>query len=243
MSNDTVGLSLSGSFHFGDQCLFEDLHLSLPAGEWTCLLGASGIGKSTLLRLLANLPTNGQFVGQISADDKQPVASRIAYMAQSDLLYPWLSVHSNVMLGSRLRGEANKSEQAEQLIEQVGLTEHRDKKPNQLSGGMRQRVALARTLMEDTPFVLLDEPFSALDSRTRHEMQTLAFNALKHKTVLLVTHDAMEALRLAHHLFVMTESGLVQQSPPPSVPLRKLHDADVLSVQSNVLAALAGDYE
>lgn len=239
---NAVGITLKGTFHFQERCLFKDLHFSLAAGQWTCLLGTSGVGKSTLLRLFAGLPTTGKFDGDVSTTHSSSKIS-VAYMAQSDLLYPWLNVRNNVILGSRLRGEKYRAEMADHLIEQVGLAADREKKPHELSGGMRQRVALARTLMEDTPVVLLDEPFSALDSRTRQEMQSLAFNVLRNKTVLLVTHDSLEALRLAHHLFVMTESGIHSQRLPTITPLRDIHDPTLVDAQASVLATLAGQYE
>ncbi|MCV5261820.1 ATP-binding cassette domain-containing protein, partial [Escherichia coli] len=98
--------------------------------------------------------------------------------------------------------EQNK-QRALTLLSQVGLADYPDAKPAQLSGGMRQRVALARTLMQDKPLVLMDEPFSALDAVTRHKLQTLAAELLKDKTVVLITHDPQESVRLAHHLYVL----------------------------------------
>ncbi len=218
--------------------LFENLSLTLEAGQWSCLLGSSGVGKSTLLKLLAGLPTGGEFTGEIRASDGQSITSRIAYMAQSDLLYPWLSVYGNVVLGQSLRGETEDSARANELIRKVGLQAHSDTRPHQLSGGMRQRVALARTLMEDTPVVLLDEPFSALDTKTRREMQELAFNLLHNKTVLLVTHDAAEALRLSQTLLVMTEDGLTAHDIDAGKPLRQITDARFVASQSRLLTRL-----
>ena len=104
---------------------------------------------------------------------------------------------------------SDSSEQIQQramsLLESVGLAEYAHAMPQQLSGGMRQRVALARTLMQDKPIVLMDEPFSALDAVTRHKLQTLAAHLLQDKTVVLITHDPQEAVRLAHHLYVLQE--------------------------------------
>lgn len=235
---DPLRFHLKGTFRHGRQVLFQDLSLTLEAGQWTCLLGSSGVGKSTLLKLLAGLPSGGEFSGDIGASDAQPIGSRIAYMAQSDLLYPWLTVYGNVVLGQNLRDEIEDGERANELIRQVGLQAHRDKRPHQLSGGMRQRAALARTLMEDTPLVLLDEPFSALDTRTRREMQELAFRLLQDKTVLLVTHDAAEALRLAQTLLVMTESGLEVQDIDGGEPLRQITDDRFVASQSRLLIRL-----
>lgn len=231
-------MRVSGSFRHGGKLLFENLDLTLNPRCWTCLLGPSGVGKSTLLKLIADLPTGGKFDGFIEADDGLPVAARMAYMAQFDLLFPWLDVLHNVMLGQSLRGETGDRQRAQELIRQVGLAAHVDKYPRQLSGGMRQRVALARTLMEDTPLVLLDEPFSALDFRTRREMQALAFDMLQGKTVLLVTHDSTEALRLAQQLLIMSESGLQVHEIDSGSPLREPDEAAFIASQTRLLQSL-----
>jgi len=226
--------------------LFSNVSLELEGGCWTCLLGPSGIGKSTLLRLLAGLSTGGHFDGDIRSHDTDKttshsagdIANMISYMAQTDLLFPWLDVRHNILLGQLLRRENSEHQNADQLIERVGLGAHAHKRPHQLSGGMRQRVALARTLMEDQPVVLLDEPFSALDARTRNEMQDLAFDTLEGKTVLLVTHDPAEAVRLAHRLYVMTEEGIHSHQTPPSLPARVVEHSVTLEAQASLLKVL-----
>ncbi len=233
-----VGVSLTGTVYFDGHCLFENLVFDLAASRWTCLLGPSGVGKSTLLKLLAGLVPEARFVGRIEADDGHSLSERISYMAQSDLLFPWLDIQQNIMLGQRLRAQKLDGERARQLIEQVGLQAHSRKRPHQLSGGMRQRVALARTLMEDTPVVLLDEPFSALDARTRAEMQDLAFDVLKGKTVLLVTHDPAEAVRLSHHLYLMSSTGIDNRTDSCSQPIRAIDDNVTLKAQAELLLAL-----
>ena len=159
-SQASGGIRICGSFSHGEQLLFDELDLSLEGGQWTCLLGPSGVGKSTILRLIAGLDTGGVFDGSISSDNGAPLLGRFAYMAQSDLLLPWLDVRGNVMLGASLRGQDRALDRADQLIERVELSRHAGKRPHELSGGMRQRAALARTLMEDRPLLLLDEPFS-----------------------------------------------------------------------------------
>lgn len=232
------GFRLSGRFRLDGATLFEGIDLRVAAGAWTCLLGPSGVGKSTILRLIAGLETGGAFEGVIAADDGAPLAGRVAYMAQADLLAPWLDVRDNVCLGARLRGERPDLARAEDLIRRVGLGAHAAKKPRALSGGMRQRAALARTLMEDRPIALLDEPFSALDARTRAEMQDLAFGLLAGRTVLLVTHDPAEAARLGSHVALMSASGLRETAPPPGQAIRPADAPRTLAAQAALLRAL-----
>ena len=182
--------------------LFDGLEMELPGGSFTCLLGPSGIGKSSLLRLLAGLTAVG-ISGKLCGGDGLSLTGRVAYMAQQDLLLPWLNVLDNVTLGSRLRGERPDQPRALALLARVGLADCASARPETLSGGMRQRAALARTLMEDRPVVLMDEPFSGLDALTRLRLQALAAELLTGRTVLLVTHDPLEALRLGEHILIM----------------------------------------
>jgi len=216
------------------------LSLTAPAGRWTCLLGPSGVGKSTVLRLLAGLPTGVRFDGEAGDLEGRDLSGRVAWMAQSDLLLPWLSVAENVTLGARLRRQRPDRARAREMIEAVGLGPHASKTPSELSGGMRQRAALARLLMEDRPVALLDEPFGALDVRTRAEMQALAFRVLAGRTVLLVTHDAHEAARLGHHILLLTEQGLAEVEPPAGEPIRDPAGAAVLDAQARLTRRLLG---
>ncbi len=232
------GIHVRGTARIGGKVLFGPVDLEISAGQWTCLLGPSGIGKSTILRLIANLSTGASFEGQITASDSADLSGRFAYMAQSDLLLPWLDVRQNVLLGHRLRGENWATERADALIASVGLTEHVSKRPAQLSGGMRQRAALARTLIEDRPIILLDEPFSSLDARTRAEMQELAADALSGRTVFLVTHDPAEAARLAHRIIVLTEQGLTHVQAPETPPIRAHDDAQAFACQNRLMAII-----
>jgi len=120
----------------------------------------------------------------------------------------------------------------------VGLSDHLHKRPHALSGGQRQRVALARTLMEDRAFVLLDEPFSALDARTRSQMQDLACELLRGRTVLMVTHDPAEAARLGDAILIMEPDGLTPVPPPPGPAPRPENDPDTLRAQADLLTRL-----
>ena len=234
-------LIIEGTATIDGATLFAPLTLSLGAGQWTCLLGGSGVGKTTVLRLIAGLETGAEFTGQITASDGHAVLDRVAYMAQDDLLLPWATVAQNVSLGARLRGERVDHDRRNRLIERMRLQDHMTRKPSGLSGGQRQRVALARTLMEDRPIVLLDEPFSALDARTRADMQDLAAEALQGRTVLLVTHDPGEAARLGQTIVVMTQQGLTPCDPPRAPAPRHVDDQETLETQGALLRLLRED--
>ncbi len=232
------GITVRGSASINGAPLFAPLTLELAARQWTCLLGGSGVGKSTVLRLISGLATGAEFDGDILASDGREVAERVAYMAQDDLLLPWASVSQNIMLGSRLRGERPDTDRLSRVLNRVGLADHADKRPGALSGGQRQRVALARTLMEDKPVILLDEPFSALDAQTRAAMQDLAVELLRGKTVLIVTHDPAEAARLGQAIIVMRPDGLQPFAHPASPIPRPIDDLDTLECQAALLRQL-----
>lgn len=231
-------IRLRGTYYIEGQQLFGPIDVTLPAGQWTCVLGRSGVGKSTLVRLCAGLPCAGEFDGQITASDGAALADRVSFMAQSDLLLPWLSVLENTVLGARLRGQTPDIPRAQGLLDRVGLSAHLHKKPSALSGGMRQRTALARSLMEDRPVALLDEPFGALDASLRADMQELAAEVLADKTVLLVTHDPAEAVRLGHQIIVLTPDAAENWPTPPEMPIRDQYAAATISCQAGLLARL-----
>ena len=231
-------LRLAGEARIGGTAVFGPVTLDAPGGCWTCLLGPSGVGKSTILRLLAGLGDEVAFAGDVTADDGLPLGGRVALMAQSDLLMPWLDALDNVLLGARLRGTTPERERAMTMLQRVGLAGHARKRPRALSGGQRQRVALARTLMEDRPVVLLDEPFSALDARSRAAMQDLAADLLRGCTILHVTHDTAEAARLGDRILLMTEAGIASIAPP-ATPAPRIHDApETLASQGHLLRLL-----
>jgi NitT/TauT family transport system ATP-binding protein len=185
-----------------------DVTLSVAPGEFVCLLGPSGCGKSTLLGALAGhlKPTSGalRLAGQV-IDGPQPERGLVF---QQHTLFPWLSVLDNVAYGLKMRGvnRPDRHEQAKALLEQVGLAGFEDRYPSQLSGGMQQRVEIARVLINQPQVLLMDEPFGALDALTRLKMQELLvdlWTRLK-TTVVFVTHDIDEALFLADRILVMS---------------------------------------
>lgn len=183
---------------FDHHTVFDNFHFELKENQWTCLLGQSGIGKSSLLKIIAGLlnPTH--------IDAYEPLS--ISYLPQQDGLMPWLSVWDNLFIGYTLRGEKIHRpliEKAKHLLHRIGLKHTHSLRPDALSGGMRQRIALIRTLLEDKPMVLMDEPFSSLDINTRLELHELTAELLQNKTILLVTHDPLDAIRLGDTVHIM----------------------------------------
>ena len=200
------GITLENiSLEYDGSPLFDAFSLEIAGGMCTCLLGPSGCGKSTLLKMISG-NSSISYQGNIYFDQAASHVNMTAWMSQNDLLLPWMSVENNVLLGARLRSEVTPvlREKASSLLDAAGLGEYKKALPGILSGGMRQRVALLRTLMEERPVLLMDEPFSALDALTRIKLQNMAAKMTRGKTVLLVTHDPLEALRLADRIVVLS---------------------------------------
>ena len=186
----------------------EDVSLAVRNGEVVSLIGPSGCGKSTLLALGAGLepPTRGEV--RVDGECVTEPNDHVAFMLQKDLLLPWRTIRANVELGLEIRGAPidERRERAQTLLRQCRIADFAESYPHQLSGGMRQRAALARTLAVDPNVLLLDEPFSALDAQTKMVLQqdlaeSLAANG---KTALFITHDLAEAIALSDRVLVMT---------------------------------------
>ena len=213
-----LGISYGSSCGDERRWILRDLDLSVREGEFVTVMGSSGAGKSTLLNLVAQTlqPSAGQiaFRGKVvgGADmPPNPGSSRqIGYVTQDDNLLPWRTVWENVMFPLMLAGRPSPSaiERVRHLIEQVGLSQWTKHYPHQLSGGMRKRASLARTLAYNPPVVLMDEPFGALDAETRAQLQSdlLGLWASERKTILFVTHDINEAIALGDRLIVLSGS-------------------------------------
>jgi NitT/TauT family transport system ATP-binding protein len=219
----------------------KEVSLRAEPEEFICLLGPSGCGKSTLLRMIAGL--EGPDSGVVRIDD-EPVKSPRAgcgMVFQDYALYPWLTVAQNIAFGLQLKGEKREfiDRTVARFVELVGLSGFEKAYPRQLSGGMKQRVALARVLGMSPKFLLMDEPFGALDSFTRMEMQVELINIWQQQpsTVIFVTHDIEEAVYLADRIVVMTpRPGQVKTIVP--VPLtrpRHRTDPDFIEIRNHVL--------
>ncbi|VFR39711.1 Hydroxymethylpyrimidine ABC transporter, ATPase component [plant metagenome] len=188
--------------------VLDGISLDARSGEFISIIGPSGCGKSTLFNILTGLLSHD--AGTIALDGRQlrDLRGRVGYMLQRDLLMPWRTVLDNVIVGLEVRGTPRRQsiEQAREYLHTFGLLQFQDSYPKALSGGMRQRVALARTLLPDPDVLLLDEPFSALDYQTRLFLETMLVETVsrKGKTVVLVTHDIDEAIALSERIFVLS---------------------------------------
>ncbi|MEW6688538.1 MAG: ABC transporter ATP-binding protein [Pseudomonadota bacterium] len=196
------------TFHIGTERI-EALHhvdLIIGKGEFVCLIGASGCGKSTLLRIVAGFeqPTSGD-VRVYDAPITGPGSDR-GMVFQDYALFPWLTVRQNIAFGPRQKKHESVEELTQKYLDMVGLTKFADRYPYQLSGGMKQRVAIARVLANEASILLMDEPFGALDALTREQLQDelLEIWARTRVTILFVTHSVEEATLLADRVVVMT---------------------------------------
>ena len=207
MNNNFIAQIQNLNLDFKGKKLFKSLNFNILENRSTALLGSSGVGKSTLLRCIADLEKENITDGEIVLKKD----TKIAWLSQENSLYPWLSILDNVQLYHHLKGTKTEQtlQKAKELLSQVNMSNHLDKKTYELSGGQKQRVALARTLMQEANFILMDEPFSALDAITKIQLQDLTCHLLKDKTILLVTHDPQEAIKLANHIYILKNHPVV----------------------------------
>lgn len=199
------------AFDYEGAPILDDLSLTVAKGEFVALVGPSGCGKSTLLNLISGVLSarSGSIIADGMADRLERLGN-VSYMQQKDLLLPWRSVAENSRLGLELR-DVNRSvsdAEVKKLAESFGIADVLDSMPWQLSGGMRQRVALLRAVLPDNSILLLDEPFGALDAITRRSLQRWLVDVLdtNDKAVVLVTHDVEEAILLADRVLVMSSN-------------------------------------
>ncbi|MGR3322922.1 MAG: ABC transporter ATP-binding protein [Pseudooceanicola sp.] len=232
-----------------DAVLVDDLSLGLATGRLTCLIGPSGCGKSSVIKWLSGvlapeLRAEGQALMD-GADLRLPNRA-IAYQPQQDTLFPWLTILENAALGLEIRGtgRAAARDRARALFSTFGLEGHEDSFPDQLSGGMRQRAAFLRTMVQDARVLLLDEPFSALDAVTRLKMQDWLTARLADdpRAVLLVTHDLFEATQIADRVLVMAGGpGRITADIPITTPRAERTEASLAETRSALKSMLLED--
>ncbi|KAA0022444.1 ABC transporter ATP-binding protein [Antrihabitans cavernicola] len=201
------GVTKAYPLHKDSRQVLAGVTFAVEPGEFVAVIGPSGCGKSTVFNMLAGLDTPDD--GSITVGGDSPtVGSHCAYMPQKDLLFPWRTVLDNTALGLQVQGMSRNAarQQARKLFPTFGLAGFEGARPFQLSGGMRQRAAMLRTVVQDREVLLLDEPFGALDSLTRTEMQTWLQEVREeyHWMVLMITHDIREAVYLADRVIVLS---------------------------------------
>lgn len=228
-----------------------DASMSVEEGEFVSIIGPSGCGKSTMLRLMADLlkPTRGAIRIHGQTPERMRRSREIGFVFQEPALMPWRSSFRNVILPLQVMGKANREgkSKAHTVLEQVGLAEFGGKRPTELSGGMRQRVSIARALTYSPRVLLMDEPFGALDQITRDEMnqELLRIWEANRTTLVFVTHSIAEAVYLSDRVLVMTpRPGTVRASilidlPRPRVVTVK-HEPRFFEYETEVLRALEG---
>jgi NitT/TauT family transport system ATP-binding protein len=209
--------------------VLEEIDIAAAAGELICILGPSGCGKSTLLKILSGfIPASA---GEMRLNDRpitRPGPDRCVVF-QEDALFPWLTVAENIAFGLRGKGKDRRATRLEvdRFLSLVGLTPYRDYLPREISGGMKQRVALARVLILEPRVLLMDEPFASLDAQAREEMQNLLLSLwakLSH-TILFVTHDVVEAVTLADRILVMDKNpGRIRAEIPAALDRPRQRD-------------------
>jgi len=228
----------------------QDISLSVAEREFVAILGPSGCGKSTLLNMVAGFdhPTRGTV--RVAGEEIVAPSPRRAVVFQEPALFPWLSVMENVVFGPKTQRQAavDYRRRAAQIIDQVGLSGFETSYPAELSGGMRQRVGIARVLIMQPQVLLMDEPFGSLDAQTRMLMQELLLKVWErhHQTVLFITHDIEEALLLTDRVCVMTaRPGRIKKSIDVGIPRPRAIEVttspEFNALRREVLALIRGE--
>ena len=193
----------------GEILAIENVNFRIKEGEFVSIIGPSGCGKSTLLSIISGLETKTNGEIYIEGEKVEGISPKIGYMLQKDCLLDWITIWSNTILGLEIKGKVNEENKkyVENLLKKYNLYEFKNKYPSELSGGMRQRVALIRTLAIKPKILLLDEAFSALDYQTRIMVTNDIYNILKKEkiTTLMVTHDISEAISMADRVLVLSK--------------------------------------
>jgi NitT/TauT family transport system ATP-binding protein len=223
--------------------------LAVPDAQFVCLLGPSGCGKTTVLRILAGLETKSGGMVKVKGREVSRAGSDRGMVFQEFALFPWRTVRKNIEFGLEIRNmpEAERRKLSSKYIDLVGLGGFEDAHPNELSGGMKQRVGIARALANEPAVLLMDEPFGSLDAQTRNLMQKelLRIWSATKKTILFVTHSVDEAVFLADRIVVMTaRPGKVREDIVVDLPRpRDRTSRDFISVRGRVLAELDEEFE
>lgn len=223
-----------------------DVSYAVRSGEFLAIVGPSGCGKTSLLNMMTGLVKPGKGTVKVQGNEPSGPSRNVGYMFAQDGLFPWRSARKNVEYGLEIRGvgQAERRKKAERYLEMVGLREFSGAHPHELSHGMRQRVALARTLAVEPEILFLDEPFSALDVQTKLQMQELFISIWeRHRlTTVLITHDLDEAALLADRVLVMTASpGQIKADVP--IPLERPRDLSKLRYSETYRSLAAGLWE
>ena len=231
-----------------DFSIIDHLSFEVQDGEFVSVIGASGCGKSTIFRLVNKLLTPA--FGQILVDGEsiEKKKNYCGYMPQQDMLFPWRTVRENLMLPMEIQGRFSKEQmrkKADEALESVGLTGWGDTMPKELSGGMRQRAAFARTVLTGSDLMLLDEPFSALDYLTRLSMREWLLEQWERekKTVLFITHDVEEAVFLSSRVLVVEQSPIthLKSIPVPAGYPRsreELRKPEIMTLKEDLIGML-----
>ena len=240
--------NVSFQYDVEDFSIIDHLSFDVQDGEFVSVIGASGCGKSTIFRLVNKLllPASGEIL--VDGESIEKKRNYCGYMPQQDLLFPWRTVRENLLLPMEIRGGYSKTEmreKADAALESVGLKDWGDKMPKELSGGMRQRAAFARTVLTGSDLLLLDEPFSALDYLTRISMREWLLEQWERekKTVLFITHDVEEAVFLSSRILVVEESPITHLRSidvPAAYPRSRdeLRKPEILALKEELIGML-----